>query len=81
VAKTGPHWTGARYCGVKSPKRPGIGSTRRKKPIPKFLSIRTSIESGKCTVLNHDFVSDGFLALVAAGLLLLCSSLLVVAFA
>jgi hypothetical protein len=29
---------------------------------------------------DHDFVSDGFLALVAAGLLLLCSSLLVVAF-
>jgi hypothetical protein len=24
---------------------------------------------------NHDFVSDGFLALIAAGLLLLCSSL------
>ena len=32
-------------------------------------------------MLNHDFVSDGFLALVVAGLLLLCSSLLVVAFA
>jgi hypothetical protein len=30
---------------------------------------------------NHDFVSDGFLALIAAGLLLLFSSLLVVAFA
>ena len=29
---------------------------------------------------NHDFVSDGFLALIAAGLLLLFSSLFVVAF-
>jgi hypothetical protein len=28
---------------------------------------------------NRDFVSEGFLALIAAGLLLLCSSLLVVA--
>jgi hypothetical protein len=28
---------------------------------------------------NHDFVSDGFLALIAAGLLLLCS-MLVIAF-
>jgi hypothetical protein len=30
---------------------------------------------------NRDFASDGFLALIAAGLLLLCSSLLVIAFA
>jgi hypothetical protein len=29
---------------------------------------------------DHDFVSDGFLALIAAGLLLLFSSLLVIAF-
>jgi hypothetical protein len=29
---------------------------------------------------NHDFVSDGFLALIVAGLLLLCSGLLVIAF-
>jgi hypothetical protein len=28
---------------------------------------------------NHDFVSDGFLALVAAGLLLLFSSLVAIA--
>jgi hypothetical protein len=27
---------------------------------------------------NHDFVSDGFLALIAAGLLLLCSSLVAI---
>ncbi|MDB5639534.1 MAG: hypothetical protein JWP51_4442 [Bradyrhizobium sp.] len=29
---------------------------------------------------KHDFVSDGFLALTAAGLVLLCSSLLAFAF-
>jgi hypothetical protein len=29
---------------------------------------------------NHDFVSGGFLALTAAGFVLLCSSLLAVAF-
>jgi hypothetical protein len=29
---------------------------------------------------NHDFVSDGFLAVTAAGLVLLCSSLLVIVF-
>ena len=29
---------------------------------------------------NHDFVSDGFLALTAASLVLLCSSLLAFAF-
>ena len=28
---------------------------------------------------NHDFVSDGFLALIVAALLLLCSCLLVIA--
>jgi hypothetical protein len=30
---------------------------------------------------NHDFVSDGFLVVITAGLLILCSSLLVLAFA
>jgi hypothetical protein len=30
---------------------------------------------------NHDFVSDGFLALIVTGLVVLCSSLLVIAFA
>jgi hypothetical protein len=29
---------------------------------------------------NHDFVSDGFLALIVTALVLLCSSLLVIAF-
>ena len=30
---------------------------------------------------NHDFVSDGFLAVTAGGLVLLCASLLAFAFA
>lgn len=30
---------------------------------------------------NHDFVSDGFLVVTAAALVLLCSSLLALAFA
>jgi hypothetical protein len=29
---------------------------------------------------NHDFVSDGFLALIVTGLVLLCSSLVIIAF-
>jgi hypothetical protein len=33
------------------------------------------------TMRNHDFVSDGFLAVTAAGLVLLCSSLLAFALA
>jgi hypothetical protein len=40
----------------------------------------SSIESGRCIMRNHDFVSDGFLAVTAAGLVLLCSSLLAAAF-
>src|SRR5258708_34941453 len=47
------------------------------KPIPKSLinSDAASRAAGD-TIRNHDFVSDGFLALIVAGLLLLCSSLL-----
>jgi hypothetical protein len=45
-----------------------------------FNKFGRSIESGRCTMRNHDFVSDGFLALIVAGLLLLCSGLLVIAF-
>ena len=46
------------------------------------LSIRSSIEdeSGRCPMRNHDLVSDGFLALTAGGLVLLCSSLVALAF-
>jgi hypothetical protein len=45
-----------------------------------FNKFRRSIKSGRCTMRNHDFVSDGFLALIVAGLLLLCSGWLVIAF-
>jgi len=34
----------------------------------------------RCTMRNHDLVSDGFLAVVAASLVLLCSGLLAIAF-
>ena len=39
-----------------------------------------SFPTGRCTMRNHDFVSDGFLALIATCLLMLCSGLLVLAF-
>jgi len=35
---------------------------------------------GRCTMRNRDLVSDAFLVLIATGLVLLCSSLLVIAF-
>jgi hypothetical protein len=51
-------------------------------PFGQFQSIRSSIEdeSGRCPMRNHDLVSDGFLALTAGGLVLLCSSLMALAF-
>ena len=36
--------------------------------------------SGRCIMRNHDIVSNGFLALTTASLVLLCSSLLAFAF-
>jgi hypothetical protein len=44
-----------------------------------FDPFVTSIERGRWN-MRHDFVPDGFLALTAAGLVLLCSSLLAIAF-
>ena len=35
---------------------------------------------GRLERVNRDFVSEGFLALTAAGLVLLCSGLLAIAF-
>jgi hypothetical protein len=55
-------------------------ATRSKKPIPRSLINSDQHPERRCSMRDYDFVSDGFLALVAAGLLLLCSSLLVVAF-
>jgi hypothetical protein len=39
-------------------------------------SVRTSIAHGRCIMRNRDLVSDGFLTLIAASLVLLGSSLL-----
>lgn len=49
----------------------------------RFQMVRPNIEneSGRCPMRNHDPVSDGFLALTAGGLVLLCSSLVALAFA
>ena len=33
----------------------------------------------RCIMRNHDFVSDGFLALIATSLVMLCSGLLIIA--
>ena len=49
-------------------------------PAPKSLLIRASIVTGRCIMRNHDLVSSGFLAVTAAGLMLLCSSLLAFGF-
>ena len=60
-------------------RSPPANPTQR--PISEiFNKFGRSIESGRCTMRNRDLVSDGFLALIVAGLLLLCSSLLVIAF-
>jgi len=40
----------------------------------------TSTPSGRCMMRNHDFVSDGFPAVIAASLVLLCSGWLAIAF-
>jgi hypothetical protein len=39
-------------------------------------SVRTNIAHGRCIMRNHDLVSDAFLTLIAASLVLLGSSLL-----
>jgi hypothetical protein len=39
-----------------------------------------SVSDRRCTMRDHDFVSDGFLALIVAALVLLCSGWLVLAF-
>ena len=51
-------------------------------PIPKFLmnSDQPPVSGRRCSMRNHDFVSDGSLALIVTALVLLCSSWLVLAF-
>jgi hypothetical protein len=53
---------------------------RRKQLIPKSLIDSDQPALGGSTMRNHDFVSAGFLALIATCLVLLCSSLLVIVF-
>jgi hypothetical protein len=48
--------------------------------IPKALINSNEHPSGRCIMRNHDIVSNGFLALTTASLVLLCSSLLAAAF-
>jgi hypothetical protein len=50
------------------------------KACSEILTNRTGNENGRCIMRHHDFVSEGFLALTAAGIVLLCSSLLAIAF-
>jgi hypothetical protein len=45
-----------------------------------FEQGRSVPEAEGVTMRNHDFVSDGFLAVTAASLVLLCSGLLAIAF-
>jgi hypothetical protein len=47
---------------------------------PKSLMNSGEHETGRRIMRNHDLVSGGFLAVTAAGLVLLCSSLLAFAF-
>ena len=44
------------------------------------LFARAQDKSRGVPMRNHDFVSDGFLAIIAASLVLLCSGLLAIAF-
>lgn len=44
------------------------------------LELYKRLSSRRCTMRDHDLVSDGFLALTAAGLMLLRSGLLAFAF-
>jgi hypothetical protein len=50
--------------------------------IPKSLikSDDHRERNGRCIMRSHDLVSDGFLAITAAGFVLLCSSLVAIAF-
>ena len=69
---------------LKSISRLPISGTARK-PFDSavqhiVLFARAQDKSRRCTMRNHDFVSDGFLAIIAASLVLLCSGLLAIAF-
>jgi len=67
------------FEGYRSRPR-SIAVPRGDSEIFNKVGSSSSIESGRCIMRNHDFVSDGFLAITAAGFMLLCSSLLAAAF-
>jgi hypothetical protein len=46
-----------------------------------LMAIVPELRQGSAIMLDHDFVSGGFLAVTAAGLVLLCSGLLAIALA
>jgi hypothetical protein len=48
--------------------------------IPKALINSDELRQWRCIMRNHDLVSNGFLALTTASLVLLCSGLLAFAF-
>jgi hypothetical protein len=60
--------------------RPDAPKTATKADSEIFNKFGRSMTSGRCTMGDDDFVSDGFLELVAACLVVLCSSLLAIAF-
>jgi hypothetical protein len=70
------HLPRARVRGISLRQHPVAGPE-----IPKSL-IKSGDhrENDRCIMRSHDLVSDGFLALTAAGFFLLCSSLVAIAF-
>ena len=58
----------------------GCTQTATKADSEIFNKFGRSIVGGRCTMDDDDFVSDGVLELVAASLVVLCSSLLAIAF-
>jgi hypothetical protein len=64
----------ARTCNGRT--YPNRGLCHAAEALLVWRSVRTSIAHGRCIMRNHDLVSDGFLTLIAASLVLLGSSLL-----
>jgi hypothetical protein len=52
----------------------------RRARLESISKFRRAFENGGYVMRNQDIVSDGYLALTAAGFVLLCSSLLAFAF-
>ena len=78
----GLSFTGKPFCGARFrrfrrllPPRVSFCSSGRR-----TIETVTSTPNGRCMMRNHDFVSDGFPAVIAASLVLLCSGWLAIAF-